>query len=352
MRKLFNPIDFKVKQYYNQSNLVYYSSFFAYFIFIPIFIYIGNPLLIWFNVLSFIASMIAIYYNKKRNYGLASLIYITAILLQTFFEVVMFANTAGFVFYYFNLVGLIIFTNWKKWQKVSYVWLLGSLFVISVLHAREVDPMVVLPQGLITFFLINNIFLNMMGIGNSALYFVRIADESLSALSGLAMVDSLTKLPNRTAINQLFDQIDPITEWEDESLAIVMLDIDHFKAINDQYGHIVGDQVLQNIAIILESSCRDQDFLARYGGEEFLMMIPIDHTQYMKEIMDGYREKIAQSVIKIHDLALSLTISMGVLYKPKSIPITYQEAIEKADLLLYQAKESGRNCVIIEHLER
>ncbi len=351
MRKLFNPIDFKTKQNYNQSNLVYYSSFFAYFIFIPLFIYIGNPLLIGLNVLSFIASFFSIYLNRKKHYSLAALIFITAILLQTFFEVVMFANTAGFAFFYFNIAGLIIFTDWKKWQKISYIWILGSLFVISVLHARQVDPIVMLPSWLITFFLINNVFLNMMGVGNSALYFVRIADESLNALSGLAMIDSLTKLPNRTAIQQLFDQIDPITEWENESLAIVMLDIDHFKDINDTYGHLIGDQVLQYVAHILENTSRDQDFIARFGGEEFLMLIPIDHVEYMHEIIDAYRDKVANTKIVINELELSVTISLGVIYKPRSIKLNYQEALEKADMLLYQAKQSGRNCLVIEKLE-
>ncbi|RJX26708.1 MAG: GGDEF domain-containing protein [Acholeplasma sp.] len=352
MRKLFNPIDFKVKQNYNQANLVYYSSFFAYFLFIPLFIYIGNLLLVSLNIVSFIASFFAIYFNRKKKYAFAAFIFITAILIQTFFEVIMFANTAGFVFFYFNIAVLIIFTDWKKWQKISYIWLLGSLFVISVLHAREVDPMVILPSWLITFFLINNIFLNMMGVGNSALYFVRIADESLNALSGLAMIDSLTKLPNRTAITQLFDQIDPITEWENESLAIVMLDIDHFKEINDTYGHLIGDQVLLNIAKTLEDTCREQDFIARYGGEEFLMLIPIDHVEYIHEIIDAYRQKVANTPITINGIELSLSISIGVLYKPRSIMLNYQEALEKADTLLYQAKQAGRNCIIIERLSQ
>lgn len=350
MRKLFNPIDFKIKQNYNQSNLVYYSSFFAYIFFIPLFIYIGNLLLIGLNVLSFIASFFAIYFNRKKQYSLAALIFITAILLQTFFEVIMFANTAGFVFYYFNLVGLIIFTNWKKWQKITYIWILGSLFVLSILHAREVDPVVVLPSALVTFFLINNVFLNMMGVGNSALYYVRIADESLHALSNLAMYDSLTKLPNRTAIQQLFDQINPITEWENESLAIVMLDIDHFKDINDKYGHLIGDQVLKSIANTLEDTCRSQDFLARFGGEEFLMIIPVDHVEYIHEVIDAYRQKVEKLIIHVNQLELSVTISLGVLYKPRSIPLNYQEALERTDKLLYQAKEQGRNRIVIERL--
>ncbi len=350
MRKLFNPIDFKIKQNYNQSNLVYYSSFFAYFFFIPLFIYIGNLLLIGLNVLSFVASFFAIYFNRKKQYSLAALIFITAILIQTFFEVIMFANTAGFVFYYFNLVGLIIFTNWKKWQKITYIWILGSLFVLSILHAREVDPVIVLPSALVTFFLINNVFLNMMGVGNSALYYVRIADESLHALSNLAMYDSLTKLPNRTAIQQLFDQINPITEWENESLAIVMLDIDHFKEINDTHGHLIGDQVLKSIANTLEDTCRSQDFLARFGGEEFLMIIPIDHVEYIHEVIDAYRQKVETLIIRINQLELSVTISLGVLYKPRSIPLNYQEALERADKLLYQAKEQGRNRIVIEKL--
>lgn len=335
------------RQYYNQANIVYLSTFFACFIFIPIFVIIGHPWLIGLCVLTFLSSIFALKLNQHERYGLASFVFISSITLQTFVEVIFFGLVSGFAYYFFNMTGLIIYTSWSNRQKVIGVSIETSLFMIAFFYHIFYSPVVDLSQGLTIFFHITNIIFNIVGVGHSAFYYVRIAHGSQIHLSKLALIDHLTELPNRTAIAQYFDQINPIDDWLNQDIALLMIDIDHFKDINDSYGHMTGDSVLKELGQILQLTKRTSDFLARYGGEEFMMIIGVDSMFKLHEIAEGYRRKIENHVFKVGDLSLQLTISIGGLYKPSQMFLNYQEGIEKADALLYQAKQSGRNRVAL-----
>lgn len=338
------------RQYFNQANIVYISTFLACFIFIPIFVNIGNPLLLILCFTTMAASFISFRLNKVGHYRQASLIFISFITLQTFIEVIYFDMVAGFVYYFFNMTGLIIYTNWSNKQKIIGVSIETVLFIIAFFISFYSDPVVVLSTGLIIFFHISNIILNIVGVGNSALYYVRIAYDAQLSLSKLALVDHLTELPNRTAIAQHFDQMNITEDWTNQRIAVLMIDIDHFKQVNDSYGHTFGDSVLKKIAQTLYGLKRSSDFLARYGGEEFMMIIPVDEVYKCKEIAESYRKSIEQMSCEIHNQSIQLTISIGVYYKNTGTQTTMQEAIEKADVLLYKAKEQGRNQVVM-HVE-
>lgn len=335
------------RQSYNHANIVYISTFIAVFFFLPIFIYIGNLLLVLLCVTTIVASYVAFKLNKLKRYGLASLIFIGFVTLQTVIEVMFFDMKAGFVYYFFNMSGLIIYTNWSNKQKVFGVAIEISLFIFTFFYTSFYDPYVIIPNWLIIFFHISNILFNIVGVTNSAFYYVKIADKAQIRLSKLALVDYLTELPNRTAIAQYFDQLNQETDWFTQNVAVLMIDIDHFKDINDNYGHLVGDVILKNLGKTLYHQKRQSDFLARYGGEEFLMIIPIDSAYKLSEIAEDYRLKIESSLFVAGEYSHKITISIGALLKQAHTNMTYQETIEIADALLYKAKQEGRNRVVL-----
>lgn len=168
-------------------------------------------------------------------------------------------------------------------------------------------------------------------------------------LQHLSSHDGLTGIFNRRRFDEVID-----LEWrraarKKQSLSLILLDIDGFKGYNDNYGHLIGDQCLHQVATILNASLRRAgDFLARYGGEEFVVVLPdtdVDQAIYIAERM---RQAVAEKRIEhaFSHVAPYITISVGVVStKPGNI-INHQALLELADQAMYCAKNSGRNCVV------
>jgi diguanylate cyclase (GGDEF)-like protein len=172
--------------------------------------------------------------------------------------------------------------------------------------------------------------------------------ESLAQQSELAARDSLTGLFNRRKFNtHLADEIRRSRRYN-RPLALIMIDIDHFKHYNDAYGHVQGDHLLQELAKVLAHSVRSTDFVARYGGEEFVIVLP--ETNKTCSLLAA--EKI-RSAVATHPFPMSgsqpggsLTLSMGVASYPEDMPDS-EVLVERADQALYQAKQTGRNRAVM-----
>ena len=157
---------------------------------------------------------------------------------------------------------------------------------------------------------------------------------------GIAYSDKLTSLPNRSHFESVYDKLP-----ESNSLSLVLLDIDHFKRINDTYGHNGGDAVLKNIAENLTHMFRSGDIVARWGGEEFSVLLPSLNEQQAVEISERCRQFIAAQTLQYKQSTITVTASFGVAYANHKVPL--QDIIESADQALYKAKEQGRNKVVL-----
>lgn len=164
--------------------------------------------------------------------------------------------------------------------------------------------------------------------------------------SSLTNVDELTGLLNRVAMEQDIEREQAQAQRTGKPLSIAMLDADHFKAVNDDYGHNFGDQVLEVLADRFEENIRPRDRAYRYGGEEFIILLPETSTSQAGEVMERLRQKTAATRIESTEASLMQTVSIGV--SQLASDENYEAAIERADKALYKAKESGRNQVIIE----
>ncbi|MET0985215.1 MAG: diguanylate cyclase [Steroidobacteraceae bacterium] len=157
-------------------------------------------------------------------------------------------------------------------------------------------------------------------------------------------IDMLTKVPNRLAYEQRID--DELKRWQrfKQPTCIAVLDVDHFKRVNDTYGHRAGDRVLRAVARCLATRIRSTDFVARYGGEEFVMILTGTQLDDAIRVIDDVRTAIAGLGFHFRGTPVTITVSSGVT--PLSAGDSSSAAFQRADKALYRAKQSGRNrCV-------
>jgi diguanylate cyclase len=166
-----------------------------------------------------------------------------------------------------------------------------------------------------------------------------------------ALRDVLTSLPNREAYDERFEL--ELERWKryKKPATLVVADIDFFKKINDNYGHLSGDKVLQIIAKELRSRVRKTDFVARYGGEEFVLLLPETDLETARQVMEKVREMVGRLPFHFRDEHLQITMSFGLIeFKDGgqgTDPNEISQAVlfERADQALYRAKANGRNRV-------
>lgn len=164
----------------------------------------------------------------------------------------------------------------------------------------------------------------------------------LAQADEVSHTDALTLLPNRKRIIADLQHEVIFSDRYGTPLSISLLDIDHFKNVNDQYGHLVGDDVLRKLAMELRDHIRHPDTIGRYGGEEFLVVLPHSTVKAAAEQAERLRKHVESLVIQSGEHRISLTISVGVA-QYRINKEGWQGFLNRADAALYQAKNSGRN---------
>ncbi|WP_286263560.1 sensor domain-containing diguanylate cyclase [Thalassotalea atypica] len=169
-------------------------------------------------------------------------------------------------------------------------------------------------------------------------------------LKSLALVDSLTQVNNRRFLDTNFTYIQKSAQRNTALMAVVMLDLDHFKVLNDTYGHLAGDECLIKIAGLLRDEfSRETDCVVRFGGEEFLIVVPYVTVAAIKQKLDALRQHIEhQQFTDSEGQSFSVTASFGALIADADFSTDVIKWVKIADRCLYQAKDNGRNTIVIE----
>ncbi|MGE7982887.1 sensor domain-containing diguanylate cyclase [Solibacillus sp. NPDC093137] len=167
--------------------------------------------------------------------------------------------------------------------------------------------------------------------------------EYESKLKYFAYHDSLSDLPNRLFFKEQFAFAKEQFLTNNTPLALILLDIDHFKLINDTYGHDTGDAVIKEFGFRIKSTIRDHDMVARLGGDEFVILLSNIQSYNAIEIAERINHAIQQPW-KLNGHTLTVTTSMGIATASSQLNFTESSLIKKADIALYEAKESGKNC--------
>jgi diguanylate cyclase (GGDEF)-like protein len=180
---------------------------------------------------------------------------------------------------------------------------------------------------------------------SSLIYPLRNAVRYQTAMR-LALLDPLTLLGNRAALDTALHRELQMAERHHHELSLLMIDVDFFKKINDEYGHHRGDLVLCEIAKGIQSACRGSDITFRYGGEEFVVVLGKTDAEGAKIIAERIRQQIAETHIKHNGKTIGATVSIGIATRYSNEKEHINDLFERADKALYLAKNAGRNCVI------
>lgn len=177
----------------------------------------------------------------------------------------------------------------------------------------------------------------------------KLPSEAVSeqALYEAANIDSMTKVLNRNAFISRAQQEFSYCKRNRSRLTVMMCDADHFKLTNDNYGHLAGDQVLQDLAKILQAEMRHEDLLARYGGEEFIMLLREISAEAAVALAERIRMTVLKHTFRYQNLTIPSTLSIGLCTRRVDVPMTLDDIIRTADDALYRAKKNGRNRVEI-----
>lgn len=240
------------------------------------------------------------------------------------------------------IILLIISSQYIQWDSL----LIGSYTSIILIIIRQMFTLVDNKKLLYSLSMINiellNSKLNLEKLNNQLM-------ETNSLIEQEAITDFLTKLYNRRFVEKSLSDLIDKSNNEDLDLFLIILDIDHFKKVNDVYGHVVGDLVLKDLALLMENSIKLCDIVGRWGGEEFIILkhMPLNtQTDVIKQIAERIRINIESHEFLIDNNKFSITTSIGVTKWLKNHD-NINSLVKRADAALYEAKNTGRNRVII-----
>ncbi|MFZ6864142.1 GGDEF domain-containing protein [Undibacterium sp. Ji67W] len=267
--------------------------------------------------------------------------------------------SAVLLFFCFNtiLIGIVIQTtrsflfNWLCFIPVLSYLLMGlrTGFVFSFIYLMTGMGLLIwrlyLPVPDVT----KNALINLGSCAASIWAMSHVFESKRASMVGrlqkLAETDSLTGLHNRLHLDSIFQQLTKGQRGQPTLIAMLLLDLDKFKTINDNYGHDAGDQVLMTVSTLMTDICRGGDWAFRFGGEEFCLLVPGVSSEMAIQIAERLRESIAATVVNVDEHQLRVTASIGVANWPKD-GAGLSQLYKVADQRLYTAKNSGRNRVM------
>lgn len=177
--------------------------------------------------------------------------------------------------------------------------------------------------------------------------------EANRRLADISLTDELTGLPNRRYLNRRLREELAMAKRFGQLLSCIMIDLDHFKSINDTFGHPAGDAVLQALAKVMSAGKRDYDVVGRYGGEEFLFLLPQADGEGASAVAERLRGKVEMlNLTSCSGQPIRLTISLGVATSDSGADFSEEELVRRADKALYQAKSQGRNRSVLYRSRR
>jgi len=252
----------------------------------------------------------------------------------------------------YNAIGLLLMLGMLVWIVQSTAYYFGSHDAVSFESFFDYvsSPELIISLVGIVCFLAYGIYVTRMMIEVRQSEEVRenlisFLTQAQKALHHQATHDNLTGIWNRATILDSFEQELARSRRENSQLSVIIGDVDHFKQINDQYGHLAGDAVLREIAQRLKSCMRSYDSVGRYGGEEFLMIFPGCNAEKSLLIAERLITELSCKPIETSEGSFDITMSFGVASVDDTQELDLDSIIRSADQALYNAKRSGRNRV-------
>ena len=300
-----------------------------------------------FDLGFFLLHLVAFYWIKLERYSVSAYWTLVLVSAQIAFGVALFVGPeTGFQYYLLCLPAVVYMVLLREpgWRKLSVVTL-GFLMLYVSEHISFPTLRVEISNSTQQIMYYGNLVAILVINYFSIKFFVDEAKASYREQKKLVLSDSLTGLSNRRYIVEFAHKLLALCQRYEHPISVIMLDVDHFKQVNDAYGHHVGDDALQLVANCLRTKLRDSDVAARYGGEEFLILMPETELLKAEEIAERIRIELAGKSLLVEGKPVHITASLGVSCSDNLQHCTADLLIKRADAALYDAKKAGRNCV-------
>lgn len=316
-------------------------------LFAGLFYWLGATTMAWVNLGSVTLFTFSYGCLKTRHNMIASVLIVSEILLHAALAVRSIGWDSGFHYYLLVMVPVVVISTMKH---RSYKYLLSglvfALYLVLDLSMRRVQPLHELDADVLSVLRGFNIAVTFALLFYLSSLYLRLVNKAEKQLRILATTDPLTQLLNRRSLLEVADYELTQRKRHLAPLAFVLADIDHFKSINDQHGHAVGDAVLKSVSQVLSQAVREQDSVARWGGEEFLILMPNATLQAATMVAERLREKVSEVEVFVDSKCIKVSMTFGVSSHRLEEPV--DAPVNRADSALYQGKARGRNQVVAE----
>lgn len=315
-------------------------------VFFFMFHYLNSPILAWFNVFSVCAYACAYYALKHKRNGVASILFFTEVFVHAALGVLLIGWDSGFHYYLIIFIPALCLTSSKLKATVA-LSLLFMYYIGLRLLSIYFEPLQPIDSSVLNFVYVFNVSVVFFLLSYLSFFYLGTVKRAQRKLHIMATTDPLTDLYNRRHLRFLLNKEAHNARENKPSISLILIDIDHFKNINDTYGHEVGDTVLIQIAQILKNEMREQDLVARWGGEEFLIIMP--NATPNDAMISAKRIQTALAQFpwdKSFNFSLTPTISAGISVFDEDEDLNL--AVNRADKALYRCKESGRNRIEVD----
>lgn len=254
---------------------------------------------------------------------------------------------SGFHFYAMMIPPVMMVSPLKESiAKMPMVMGMMMLYVLMDYGLRGAQPVYLLKESLLnSLYYFNLVVVLVSMVFLSGLYY-RLVVRNAAQLQQLATTDSLTGLHNRRCAQELAEREIKNHLRNGLPLSVLLCDLDHFKRVNDLFGHQTGDRVLRNFSRVLSQQVRSGDLIARWGGEEFLVLLPSTPAAEAQLVAERIRKQLEQDSVTMGGNEVYTTTTIGVA--ELVVDDTFEQLVARADKGLYQGKETGRNCIVME----
>ncbi|MBU3004217.1 GGDEF domain-containing protein [Paraglaciecola arctica] len=304
---------------------------------------LGSPILAWFNVVSVAIYIVVYYASKNRRKKIAVSLIWLEVIVHAALGVALIGWGSGFHYYLFMFIPAIFLSTSFKPALVALAVLFACLIGLDLMSwfIEPIEPINAFALKIVHMFNMSVVFFMFSYL---SFYYLTTARRAQKKLNIMATTDPLTELYNRRHMNDLVDRAIQHSTNNNQVIGIILIDIDHFKKINDLYGHKVGDDVLIKVSEILKKEVRKQDLISRWGGEEFLITLPnsslVDTQLSAERIREAFVNYNWLNEVGI-DVSPTITAGISELKHTENL----DSAIARADRALYKGKEGGRNRV-------
>lgn len=325
----------------------YFTCIIALFYALFFWLALNQPIIASINLIFVVAYSIPLVLAKYHQHLYAKLWFFLVLMGHVFIlSTYIFTPSSGFHFYYLLLPSGVCLLLGEKDKISKLLIMFAGVGLFFICENIDNEPLVVLSKEAEYWIFSSTIVVIVFEIYFVMSIFSKAISLHEKELQILATTDALTGMSNRRTFMTVGEEVFAYSKRYEQDFSVILMDIDHFKQVNDQHGHLVGDAVLKDIAQALKKLVRESDLLARYGGEEFILLLPNTPKNSAIELAENIRKQVEALVIDCgKNVNISCTLSLGVAeYQPN---ITSLDIITNAaDEALYKAKAHGRNQVV------